>query len=227
MLIDILTIFPEMFGNYLGESMLKRAQEKGAVTIKVHNLRDWATDKHRITDDRPFGGGPGMVMKAEPIFLAVEQLKRTWSKEYGAKNKKEWVILLSPQGRIFKQAVAEEFKGLDHLTFISGRYEGVDQRVIEHLVDEEISIGEYVLTGGELPAMVVVDAVTRLLPGVLGNPESLESESFNDESFDYPVYTQPREFRGMKVPEELFSGNHEMVAKLRKDQASKKNKSGV
>lgn len=237
MKIDILTIFPDMFMPVLGESVLKRAQMKKLVNVRVRNLRDWTKDKHKTVDERPFGGGPGMVLKPEPIFLAVEELKqRIQNTEYRIQNgnlklktknlKSETrVILLTPQGQTFNQTIARELTKFDHLILICGRYEGVDQRVIDHLADDQLSIGEYVLSGGELPAMVVVDAVVRLIPGVLGNSESLRSESFNEAGqFDYPQYTQPRNFRGWLVPEVLLTGNHQEISKWRKEQMINDNK---
>ena len=235
MQVDVLTIFPEMFDKVLNETILKRAQDKGLVKIVVHNLRDWATDKHKITDDRPFGGGPGMVMKPEPIFSAVEQLKKSYQLSVVSYKRKEnkklklktkiyrsttKTVLLTPKGRVLKQHVAKELSMLDHIILICGRYEGVDERVREFLVDDEISIGDYVLSGGEIPAMVVIDTVVRLIPGVLGNEESLGNESFNNGGLDYPHYTQPRDFRGMKVPDVLLSGDHGKIEQWRKKQAA-------
>ncbi len=217
MQIDILTIFPEMFKDVLEETILKRAQEKGLVEINAHNLRDWTTDKHKTTDNRPFGGGAGMVMKVEPIYRAIQDLR--------FKNQElSKTVLLTPQGKVFKQSIAEELAKLEQVILICGRYEGVDERVRELVVDEEISIGDYVLSGGEIPAMVVIDTLVRLMPGVLGNEESLQSESFKEGSLDYPQYTQPREFQGLKVPEILLSGHHEEIAKWRKEQALQKTK---
>lgn len=219
MRIDIVTLFPEMFGGPFGESILKRAQEKGLVELYVHQLRDWAKDKHKMTDDRPFGGGPGMVLMPEPLFACVEELQD----RYG--NEKTQVILMAPSGEMFKHSVARELSESEHLIMVCGRYEGVDQRVIDHLVDREISIGEYVVSGGELPAMVVTDAIVRLLPGVLGNAESLASESHTQEGeMDYPVYTQPAVFRGWEVPEVLRSGNHGAIEEWRKVSSKRDNK---
>src|SRR3989344_3784054 len=214
MKIDIVTIFPKMLAGPFEESIVKRAQEKDLVEIKIHGLRQWTNDVRRTVDDKPYGGGPGMVLMVEPIAEALKALKSHNSK----------VILLTPQGELFKQAKARELAKLDHLILISGHYEGFDER-IGSLVDEEISIGDYVLTGGELPAMVVVDTVVRLIPGVLGKEESLEEESFSQNSLEYPQYTRPEEFEGMKVPEILLSGNHAEIAKWRKDQAEKRTRS--
>jgi len=205
MKIDILTLFPEMFKGPFEESIVKRAKKKGLVEINIHNLRDWARNKHKTLDDRPYGGGMGMVLMVEPIYQALSDIKTRGSR----------VILLTPQGTPFRQKKARELSKLKHIIFIAGHYEGVDARVQEHLVDEEISIGDYVLTGGELPAMVVVDTVVRLLPGVL-EKEATEKESFSPASLlDYPTYTRPETFRGWKVPEVLLSGNHAEIEKWR------------
>jgi tRNA (guanine37-N1)-methyltransferase len=209
MRIDILTLFPEVCRAPLNESMMKRAQESGALDLRIHNLRDWTTDKHHVVDDAPFGGGQGMVMKAEPIFAAVESLRGENSQ----------VILMSPQGRQFTQAVAGEFSARQHLIIICGHYEGIDHRVIEHLVDAEISIGDYVLTNGAIAAVVFVDAIVRLLPGVLGHEQSAADDSFSGGLLEGPQYTRPAEFRGWKVPEVLLSGNHAAIAAWRKEQA--------
>jgi tRNA (guanine37-N1)-methyltransferase len=211
--IDILTLFPELCRAPLNESMMKRAQENGVVELGIHNLRDWTTDKHHVVDDAPFGGGQGMVMKAEPIFAAVEDLKSK------IQNPKSKIILMSPAGRKFDQSVARAFSGEQHLIIICGHYEGVDHRVIEHLVDEEISIGDYVLTNGAIAAVVLVDAVVRLLPGVLGDEQSAADDSFSGGLLEGPQYTRPSEFRGWKVPDILLSGNHGEIAKWRKEQA--------
>ena len=211
---DILTIFPEMFRGPLDESILKRAQEKELVDIRVRNLRDWAHDKHRTTDDRPFGGGPGMLMKPEPIFEAVEDLK--------CGNPQVWVVLLTPQGKPFDQAIAASLASRRHVILICGHYEGVDERVREALVDEEISIGDYVLTNGALAAIVVVDATARLLPGVLGHADSAKDESFSGDWLEYPHYTRPAEYRGLRVPEVLLSGDHAAIARWRDEQRRKR-----
>ncbi|MEY2429188.1 MAG: tRNA (guanine37-N1)-methyltransferase [Verrucomicrobiota bacterium] len=209
MKIDVLTLFPAMFAGPLDESIIKRAREAGRLDLKIHNLRDYAHDRHKTVDDRPFGGGPGMLLKPEPIFEAVESLARENTR----------VILLSPAGRMFNQAIAAELAQVPELLFVSGHYEGFDDRVREQLADDELSIGDYVLTNGALPVMVIIDAVTRLLPGVLGDDESAQEESFSHGLLEYPQYTRPAEFRGMKVPEVLLSGNHGEIAKWRAEQA--------
>jgi tRNA (guanine37-N1)-methyltransferase len=218
MKIDILTLFPEICRAPLSESMMKRAQENKIVDLQIHNLRDWATDKHHIVDDAPFGGGQGMVMKPEPIFAAVEDLQSK------IKNQKSKIILMSPAGRCFDQAMATDLSKESHLIIICGHYEGVDHRVIEHLVDLEISIGDYVLTNGAIAAAVLVDAVVRLLPGVLGDEQSAADDSFSIGSLEAPQYTRPAEFREWKIPEVLLSGNHAEIAKWRKEQALKRTK---
>ena len=208
MKIDILTIFPEMF-TPLTESIIKRAQEKGLVEIKVHNLRDWSTDKHHSVDDSPYGGGPGMVMRVDVIDRAVTDLKK--------ESPKARVILLDTKGKIYNQQKAGELKDGEHLIFFAGHYEGIDQRVHEHIADEVISIGSYVLTGGELPVMVVVDSIVRLIPGVLGSEESLLEESYQEEGkIEYPQYTRPEEYKGWQVPEVLLSGDHKKISEWRK-----------
>jgi tRNA (guanine37-N1)-methyltransferase len=209
MKIDVLTLFPAMFAGPLDESIIKRAREAGRLNLAIYNLRDYAHDRHKTVDDRPFGGGPGMLLKPEPIFEAVESLAREGTR----------VILLSPAGRTFNQAVARELAGLEHLLLVSGHYEGFDERVREQLADDELSIGDYVLTNGALPVMVIVDAVTRLLPGVLGDEGSAQDDSFSEGLLEYPQYTRPAEFRGMKVPEILLSGNHAEIARWRAEQA--------
>ncbi|MGE5585400.1 MAG: tRNA (guanosine(37)-N1)-methyltransferase TrmD [Bacillota bacterium] len=211
MRIDVLTIFPRMFSGPLSESIVARARERGLVEIHVHDIREFARDKHRVTDDYPFGGGAGMVMKPEPIFAAIE---RVMSEGPGSAR----VILMSPQGRVFTQETAVRLARERRLVLICGHYEGVDERVREALVHEEMSIGDYVLTGGELPAMVIIDALTRLVPGVL-DEDSVAAESFTSGLLDYPQYTRPREFRGMTVPEVLVSGDHEKVRLWRRKQA--------
>ncbi|MGD2026522.1 MAG: tRNA (guanosine(37)-N1)-methyltransferase TrmD [Anaerolineales bacterium] len=213
---DVFTIFPEMFSPYLDESILKRAQEAGLLAVGVHNIRDFTTDKHHTTDDEPYGGGGGMVMKPEPIFAAVESV-------LGVPPVCP-VILLTPQGRPFTQRVAEELSGVDHLALLCGRYEGVDERVRQHLMTDEISIGDYVLTGGELPALVLIDAVVRLIPGVLGDPEATTKDSHARGLLEYPHYTRPSEFRGWEVPEVLRSGNHAEIERWRQEQAEKRTK---
>jgi len=218
MKMDIVTIFPGMFKGPIDESILKRAQEKNLVEIEVHDLRQWTKDKHKTVDDSPYGGGPGMVMMVEPVDRAIRSLLA----QQGDSLTKPKVILMTPQGKQFEQKKAQELSKLEHLIFICGHYEGVDERVREHLVDEEISIGDYVLTGGELPAMVVIDSVVRLIPGVLGKEASLDEESFSNGLLEYPHYTRPEEFEGWKVPDVLLSGNHAEIAKWRKEQALKR-----
>lgn len=207
--IDVITIFPAMLNGFLGESMMKRAARLGAVSFRAIDLRDFTTDRHRTTDDRPYGGGPGMVMKPEPLFKAVASVRQPDSR----------VILMTPSGRVFKQAIARELTTHAHLIFICGHYEGIDERVREALVDEEISIGDYVLTNGVLPAAVVIDATVRLLPGVLGGEGAADQESFSENLLEYPHYTRPEEFEGRRVPEILLSGDHAEVAKWRAEQA--------
>ena len=210
---DIITIFPDILNSYAEESILGRAQKKGLIEINFHDLRDYATDKHRTTDDAPFGGGPGMVMMVSPVYRAVTSLRVV--------GRGSRVILLSPQGKKFDQKMAKRLSKYDQLVFICGRYEGVDERVKKYVADEEISIGDYVLSGGELPAMVIIEAVSRLIPGVLGNKESLESESHtNVGDLDFPQYTRPAEFitndgKKLKVPEILLSGDHAKIKKWR------------
>ncbi|HZE57098.1 MAG TPA: tRNA (guanosine(37)-N1)-methyltransferase TrmD [Chthoniobacterales bacterium] len=216
MKIDILTLFPEVCRAPLNASIMKRAQESGALELQVHNLRDWTTDKHHVVDDAPFGGGQGMVMKAEPIFAAVEDLKSKIENRSASGGSK--IVLTSPAGRKFDQQVATRLSSEQHLIIICGHYEGVDHRVIEHLVDEEISIGDYVLTNGAIAAVVLVDAVVRLLPGVLGDEQSAADDSFSGGLLEGPQYTRPSEFRGWKVPDILLSGNHGEIAKWRKEQ---------
>jgi tRNA (guanine37-N1)-methyltransferase len=216
MRIDIVTLFPGICRAPLSESIMKRAQEKGLVELHIHNLRDWTTDKHHVVDDAPFGGGQGMVMKPEPIFAAVEDLKSK------IKNQKSKIVLMSPAGRRFDQQTAGELSQESHLIIISGHYEGVDHRVIEHLIDLEISIGDYVLTNGAIAAVVLVDAIIRLLPGALGHEQSAADDSFRNGLLEGPQYTRPAEFRGWKVPKVLLSGNHAEIAKWRKEQALKR-----
>jgi len=222
MKIDILTLFPEICRAPLNESMMKRAQESGALELRIHNLRDWTTDKHHVVDDAPFGGGQGMVMKAEPIFAAVEDLGRTSNAQpptLRTERDTPKVVLMSPAGRRFDQGMALEFSGEAHLIIICGHYEGVDHRVIEHLVDAEISIGDYVLTNGASAAVVFVDAIVRLLPGVLGDEQSAADDSFSGGLLEGPQYTRPSDFRGWKIPDVLLSGNHAEIAAWRKEQA--------
>jgi len=218
MRIDIITLFPEICRAPLNESMMKRAQENGALDLHIHNLRGWTSDKHHVVDDAPFGGGQGMVMKPEPIFAAVEHLLNQTS---SIKHQTSKVILMSPAGRRFDQGMADQLSLASHLIIVCGHYEGVDHRVVEHLIDEEISIGDYVLTNGAIAAVVLVDAVVRLIRGVLGDEQSAHDDSFRRGLLEAPQYTRPAEFRGWKVPEILLSGNHGEIAKWRKEQAKK------
>jgi len=216
MKIDILTLFPEMFEGPFGESIVKRASDKKLIDIKVRNLRDWAKDKHRTVDDRPYSGGPGMVMKVDIIDRAINDLKK--------KNKKSIVILTSAKGKKYNQAKADKLSKKDHLIIICGHYEGVDHRVYKHIADEVISIGDYVLSGGEIPAMAIVDSIVRLIPGALGNPDSLSEESHSlstiyhlpSTNIEYPQYTRPEVYKGWKVPEVLLSGDHKKIEEWKK-----------
>ena len=214
MKIDVLTLFPAMFAGPLDESIVKRARAEGLLDLTIHNLRDYSHDRHRTVDDKPFGGGPGMLLKPEPIFEAVEKLSR----------EKTRLILLTPAGRKFSHSIARELARQEHLLLVCGSYEGFDERVREALANDELSIGDYVLTNGALPAMVIVDAVTRLLPGALGDDQSAHDESFSCGLLEYPQYTRPAEFRGMKVPEVLLSGNHAEIEKWRLEQAKQRTK---
>lgn len=222
MKIDILTLFPKMFTGPFAESIVKRAQEKGLVKISIHNLRKWTKDRHKTVDDRPYGGGVGMVLMIEPVYQALMDLKK----------KQSQIILLTPQGQVFHQRIAEKMTKQDHLIFICGHYEGVDERIRKHLADAEISIGDYVLTGGELPAMVLIDTITRLIPGVLEKEEAIQFESFSTSSsqkekltLECPQYTRPEDFHGWKVPKVLLSGNHEEIKKWRQKQSLKRTRS--
>ncbi len=206
---DILTLFPNLCAGAFTESILKKAQENRLLQVRCLNIRDWATDKHHVTDEPPYGGGPGMVMKPEPIFAAVEAIKTEYSQ----------VILMTPGGRPFSQKIAWELSKKEHLILICGHYEGVDHRVTQYLVNDELSIGDYVLSNGAIAAAVVVDAVARLIPGVLGDGESASDESFSSGTLEYPQYTRPNEFRGWKVPEILLSGNHRAIREWRKNEA--------
>jgi tRNA (guanine37-N1)-methyltransferase len=229
---DVFTLFPPIFESPLQESILKRAIEAGLIEVRLHNIRDFATDKHHVTDDYPYGGGGGMVMKPEPIFAAVESVLGMQNAEFGMQNdesnagsairhpqSKIPIILLTPQGRLFDQSVARELAQHDRLALICGRYEGVDERVREHLATDEISVGDYVLTGGELAALVIVDALSRLRPGVLGDPDASFDDSHSDGLLEYPHYTRPPEFRGWRVPDVLLSGHHAEVARWRRRQS--------
>jgi len=242
MRVDIITLFPEICRAPLSESIMKRAQEKQIVDLHIHNLRDWTADKHHVVDDAPFGGGQGMVMKPEPIFAAVENLKKqapnaqrpmlsasvaaslreARGSPEGPPHAASKVILMSPAGQRFHQKIAQQLSQEPHLIIISGHYEGVDHRVIEHLIDLEISIGDYVLTNGAIAAVVLVDSIVRLLPGTLGDEQSAADDSFSDGRLEAPQYTRPADFRGWKVPEVLLSGNHAEIAKWRKEQAVKR-----
>ncbi|MDS3904074.1 tRNA (guanosine(37)-N1)-methyltransferase TrmD [Staphylococcus hominis] len=209
MKIDYLTLFPEMFDGVLNHSILKRAQDKNIIEVNTVNFRDYAENKHNQVDDYPYGGGQGMVLKPEPVFNAMQDLKRT---------DKTRVILMCPQGRPFSQAIAKELSEAEHIVFICGHYEGYDERIRENLVTDEISMGDYVLTGGELPAMTMTDAIVRLIPGVLGNEQSHQDDSFSDGLLEFPQYTRPREYKGMTVPDVLLSGNHANIEKWRYEQ---------
>ncbi len=209
---DVITLFPEIFYAYLKESILKRAIQKGLLDVKIYNLRDFAQDKHKTVDDYPYGGGSGMVMKIEPIYNAIKKIKEDGLERL--------VIMLSPQGKTYNQDIAEELLKINkRIILLCGRYEGIDERVRESLVDEEISIGDYILTGGELPALVIIDSVARLVPGVVGDKQSIKEESFTWGILDYPHYTRPSEFMGMKVPEVLLSGNHKEIERWRRKEA--------
>jgi tRNA (guanine37-N1)-methyltransferase len=215
---DIITVFPELFAGVLECGILRRARQSGLVDIRIVNLRDFAKDKHRSVDDRPYGGGEGMVFMPAPLFEAIEFCRGT---------ERDWkghVVLLSPQGKTWSQNIAAEFSTIPHLLLICGRYEGVDQRVIDYLVDREISIGDFILTGGEIPAMVVLDSVVRLIPGALGCSDSAINESFSSGLLDYPQYTRPADYRGYAVPEVLLSGDHAKIEKWRQEQALEKTK---
>ncbi len=214
MRVDIFSLFPQVFGPYLEISILQRAIQNGLVEIHNHNIRDWAIDRHHTTDDVPYGGGGGMVMKVEPVFSAVEDI-------LGAPPKCP-LILMTPQGRLFDQKTAYELSNLEHLAILCGRYEGIDERIRENLVTDEISVGDYVLTGGELPALTVLDAIVRLIPGALGDPDGALDDSHASGLLEYPHYTRPPEFRGSRVPEVLLSGHHAAIARWRREQAIKR-----
>jgi tRNA (guanine37-N1)-methyltransferase len=211
---DVFTLFPDVFSQYLNSSIMLRAQEGGYLQVEIHNIRDWTTDKHQVTDEPPYGGGGGMVMKPEPIFSAVEDII--------GNPPKDPVILMTPQGEVLTQKRAHDFSQYPRLGIIAGHYEGIDERVREHLVTHEISIGDYVLTGGELPALVLIDVLTRLIPGVLGDPHAVENDSHASGLLEYPHYTRPEEYRGWKVPDILRSGHHANVERWRRDQALKR-----
>jgi len=207
---DVITIFPDLFKDFLSFGIIGRAIKKGIIEVRVHNLRDYTKDKHRKVDDKPYGEETGMILMPEPVFNAVENVKV---------NENSWVILLSPQGKLFNQEIAFKFSKFSQIILICGRYEGVDERIKEHLIDEEISIGDYIVSGGEIPAMVIIDAVSRLVPGVVGKEESLKKDSFFSKILDYPRYTRPRNFRGLLVPDILLSGDHEKIKKWQKEKA--------
>lgn len=212
---DILTLFPEMFEGPLSESILKKARDNNLIEINLINIRDYTTDKHNTADDTPYGGGPGMVLKIEPIYYALKELTDDFTKSTHN-------ILLTPKGDKLNQGIVKDLGGKDHLILLCGRYEGIDERIRKNYIDQEISIGDYVLTGGELPAMVIVDSVSRMIPGVLGDQQSKENDSFYNGILDHPHYTRPAQFKGMKVPEILLSGNHQLVDKWREKKAFKK-----
>jgi tRNA (guanine37-N1)-methyltransferase len=214
--IDIVTIFPNIFKSVLDESILKRAQQNKKVKIEIFNLRDYTDDPHKKVDDKPFGGGSGMVIKCEPVFGIIDEIKK--------EDPKTKTILLTPQGTRFNQRMAKSLSKEKHFVLICGHYEGIDERIRENLICKEISIGDYVLTGGEIPALVIIDAVVRLIPGVLGDKDSAEHDTFTDNLLEYPQYTRPADFRGMKVPKILLSGNHKLIDRWRKEQAYLKTK---
>jgi tRNA (guanine37-N1)-methyltransferase len=218
--VDIITIFPEFFREAFDFGIIRRARAAGIVRIDTHDLRRWTSDKHHVVDDRPFGGGDGMVLKPEPIFAAVEELAGSNRREDFDRGTR--VVLLSPQGLVFNQSLAADLSQSEQVVLICGRYEGVDERVAEALVTDEISIGDYVLSGGEPAALVVADAMVRLLPGALGGQTSAENESFSDDLLDFPQYTRPPEFRGMRVPDVLLTGNHAEIARWRREAAVRK-----
>jgi tRNA (guanine37-N1)-methyltransferase len=213
---DVFTLLPEVFPPYLESSILQRARQRGLIDVRVHNIRDWTADKHHVTDDEPYGGGGGMVMKVDPVFAAVESVLGSFDPQKAGGCP---VILLTPQGRVFNQVVALELIHNPHVALICGRYEGVDERIREHLVTDQISIGDYVLTGGELPALILIDALSRLLPGVLGDPDGAMDDSHATGLLEYPHYTRPPEFRGWKVPDVLVSGNHARIESWRREQS--------
>ncbi|KAA0893250.1 tRNA (guanosine(37)-N1)-methyltransferase TrmD [Oryzomonas rubra] len=217
MIFDILTLFPGMFAGPFDESIIRRGKDKQLIEIALHNIRDWATDRHQTADDAPYGGGAGMVMKVEPLAACIEAVK--------ARRPASTVVMTSPQGRRLTHQVAAELAGSDGLIIVCGRYEGIDERIRQLYVEDDISLGDYVLSGGEIAAMAIVDTVTRLLPGVLGSDESAETDSFCDGLLEYPQYTRPPEFAGIKVPEVLLSGNHELIRKWRRRESLRKTRS--
>ena len=216
---EVFTLLPEVFPPYLESSILQRARQRGLVEVRVHNIRDYTHDKHHTTDDTPYGGGGGMVMKPEPVFEAVESVLGFDSRHAAQQPTPVPLILLTPQGRVFTQSVAEELSRHERIALLCGRYEGVDERIREHLATDEISVGDYVLTGGELPALIIIDAVSRLIPGALGDPTGAEDDSHSMGLLEYPHYTRPPEFRGWKVPDVLLSGDHGKIEKWRREQA--------
>ena len=225
--VDIISVFPELFTGVLDCGIIRRARQAGLVDIRLVNLRDFTADRHRSVDDRPYGGGEGMVFMPGPLFDAVDFCRASYNDDSGGNRddgKKGKVVFLTPQGRLWTQEMAGEFASVPHIILICGRYEGVDQRVIDYLVDDEVSIGDFILTGGEIPAMVIVDSVARLLPGALGCGQSAVNESFSTGLLDYPQYTRPAEYRGYGVPEVLISGNHAKIEKWRKEKALEKTK---
>jgi tRNA (guanine37-N1)-methyltransferase len=209
---DVFTLLPEVFTPYIDSSILQRARQNGLIDIRIHNIRDYAEGRHHVTDDEPYGGGGGMVMKAEPVFNAIESV-------LGLTARRIPVILLTPQGRVFNQKIASELAQQAHIALLCGRYEGIDERIREHLIADEISIGDYVLTGGEMPALILIDSISRLLPGVLGDPDGAADDSHASGLLEYPQYTRPLEFRGWRVPEILISGNHAKIEKWRREQS--------
>ena len=225
---EVFTLLPEVFPSYLETSIIKRARERGLITVRVHNIRDYTHDKHHTTDDTPYGGGGGMVMKPDPVFEAVESVlglntdqtpPEPFDQTQGRPDSNIPIILLTPQGRVFNQSIAQELSQHSHIILICGRYEGIDERIREHLVTDEISIGDYVLTGGELPALILIDAISRLLPDVLGDPTGAQDDSHAMGLLEYPHYTRPPEFRGWKTPDVLLSGAHAKIDKWRREQA--------
>jgi tRNA (guanine37-N1)-methyltransferase len=221
---DVFTLLPEVFPSYLETSILKRARERGLIDVRVHNIRDYTHDKHHVTDDTPYGGGGGMVMKPEPVFEALENVLGLPTTEETNQTPPTPalnipIILLTPQGRVFNQGIAKELSAYSHIALLCGRYEGIDERIREHLVTDEISIGDYVLTGGEIPALILIDAISRLLPNVLGDPTGAEDDSHAMGLLEYPHYTRPPEFRGWRAPDVLLSGDHAKIDKWRRQQA--------